>query len=73
MISIIVVIVKTMFRFSIVPFKGPKKSQAPRNVSILCTGVDAAYETTFEGHGSATRHSCSTLRLHVLLTLSVSY
>jgi hypothetical protein len=24
---------------SLVPFKGPKKSQAPRTVSILCTGT----------------------------------
>jgi hypothetical protein len=23
-------------------------------------GVEAAYETTFEGYGSATRHPCST-------------
>jgi hypothetical protein len=30
--------------------------------------VEAAYKTTFEGYGSATRHPCSTLRLHVLLT-----
>ncbi len=30
--------------------------------------VEAAYETTFEGYGSATRHPCSTMRLHVLPT-----
>jgi hypothetical protein len=52
-ISIIVVIVKTMFRFSLVPFKGPKKSQAPRKVSILSTGpfkiLEMAHVVIFKG------------------------
>jgi hypothetical protein len=35
----------------------------------LFTGfVEAAYETTFEGYGSAPRHPRSTTRLHVLPT-----